>query len=99
MDRRNGDWLEKRTKMFFPSPFTRWKFNVPIMQNELYRQSLNPNSQGWHGPGLAGKAKQTLFMSQLKPGMGCTLDGAALDNKAANRDRKSGKRRYSATGH
>lgn len=34
-----------------------------------------------------GKTKQTLFMSQLKPGMGCTLDGAAPDNKAVERGR------------
>lgn len=26
-------------------------------------------------------------MSQLKPGMGCTLDGAAPDNKAVERGR------------
>lgn len=34
---------------------------------------------------MDGKAKQTLFMSQLKPGMGCTLDEAAPDNKAVER--------------
>lgn len=44
-------------------------------------QSQFPGIANWSN----GKTKQTLFMSQLKPGMGCTLDGAAPDNKAVER--------------
>lgn len=44
-------------------------------------QSQFPGIANWSN----GKAKQTLFMSQLKTGMGCTLDGATPDNKAVER--------------
>jgi len=48
-------------------------------------QSQFPGIANWSN----GKAKQTLFMSQLKTGMGCTLDGATPDNKAVERGRLS----------
>lgn len=71
--------VSTRKTQFF---FARQNLTFPLCRTScIGKASIPIPRDSWSD----GKAKQTLFMSQLKPGMGCTLDGAAPDNKAVQR--------------